>query len=104
MKNKLIRLTESDLHRIIKNSVKRVIKEDFEKDYNDARNNYNRQLWGMEMKNRDGEWEYGDIRYDPKTQKMSCMNATIDVDPDMTVDQNLEALYDELINQGYYDE
>ena len=32
------------------------------------------------------------------------MGASIQVDPDMTVDQNLEALYDELMNNGYNDD
>ena len=99
-----IRLTESDIRNIIKESVKGALKESFEDDYNNARQNYNRQLWGFEMKNPDGEWEYGDITYDPKTQTMSCMGVTIDVDPDMTVDQNLEGLYDELISKGYNNE
>ena len=53
------------------------------------------------MKNPEGEWEYGDITYDPETQTMSCMGVTIDVDPSLSVDQNLEGLYEELMNQGY---
>ena len=39
-----IRLTESELRNMISESVKRVLKEDFEKDYNTARQNYNRPL------------------------------------------------------------
>ena len=35
-----IRLTESELRNMISESVKRVLKEDFEKDYNTARQNY----------------------------------------------------------------
>ena len=36
----IIRLTEGDLHRIIGNTVKRVLKESFEDDFNQARDNH----------------------------------------------------------------
>lgn len=105
---KKIRLTESDLHRIVKESVKRVLREDFETDFNAARDNFMNKrpngMFGFEMKNSEGDWEYGDITLDPNSNTMSCMGVSIEVDPDMTVDQNLEALYDELINNGYGDE
>lgn len=103
MKQKVVRLTESDLNKIIKNSVNKVLKEDFNDKFNKARDNYKRPMFGFEMKNQEGDWEYGDVTYDPQTQTMSCMGATINVDPDMSVDANLEALYDELMNQGYSD-
>lgn len=45
-----IKLTESELRNMISESVKRVLKEDFEQDYNTARQNYQRPLWGFEMK------------------------------------------------------
>lgn len=101
---KKIRLTERDLHDIIANSVKRIIKEDFENDYNTTRDDFtsNGRMWGMEMKNRDNDWEYGEITFDPNTNQMSCMGVSIDVDPDMSVDANLECLYDALIEQGYH--
>ena len=65
--------------------------------------NYNRPLWGFEMKNQEGEWQYGDVTYDPNTNTMSCMGVTIDVDPSLSVDQNLEGLYEELMNNGFSD-
>lgn len=101
---KKIRLTERDLHDIIANSVKRIIKEDFENDYNTIRDYFtsNGHMWGMEMKNRDDDWEYGEITFDPNTNQMSCMGVSIDVDPDMSVDDNLGYLYDALIEQGYH--
>jgi hypothetical protein len=34
---------------------------------------------------------------------MSCMGVSIEVDPDMSVDQNLEGLYEELMNNGFTD-
>lgn len=98
-----IRLTESELRNMISESVKRVLKEDFEQDYNTARQNYNTPLWGFEMKNQEGEWQYGEIEYDPNKQTMSCMGVTIEVDPSLSVDQNLEALYEELMNNGFSD-
>ena len=105
-----VRLTENDLHRIVKESVRKIMQESFENDFNDARSQYlDRKspngMFGFEMKNQDGDWEYGDITFDPNTNTMSCMGVSIDVDPDMSVDQNIEALYEELINNGYgYDE
>lgn len=96
-----IKLRESELKRMIAESVKRVLKEDFEQDYNTARQNYNRPLWGFEMKNQEGEWQYGEIEYDPNKQTMTCMGVTIDVDPSLSVDQNLETLYEELMNNGF---
>ena len=79
------------------------VNESFEDDFNNARDNFRGQLFGFEMKNPEGDWQYGDVDFDPNTMTMSCMGATIDVDPDMTVDQNLEALYDELMNRGFTD-
>lgn len=103
---KLVKLTEKNLHRIIENSVKRVLREGFEDDFNQARDNHISRggMFGMELKNSEGDWEYGDVTFDPNSNTMSCMGATIQVDPDMTVDQNLEALYDELMNNGYSDD
>ena len=75
-----------------------------EDDFNQARDNYRRGLFGFEMKNSEGDWEYGEVTFDPNSNTMSCMSATIQVDSDMMVDQNLEALYDELINNGYIDD
>ena len=162
---KVIRLTESDIHKIVKNSVKRILKEkqddfepakyqgkwsvydkksrtfsnigvgkkkahskaqelndycakkdkeengineSFEDDFNSTRDNFmNRRspngMFGFEMKNSEGEWEYGDVTYDPNSNTMSCMGVSIEVDSEMSVDANLEALYDELINNGYGD-
>lgn len=56
------------------------------------------------MKNPEGDWEYGDVKFDVNNMTMTCMNVTIQVDPEMTVDQNLEALYDKLLEAGYGNE
>lgn len=98
-----VRLTESDLRNMIAESVRNILRESFEDDYNQARQNYNRPLWGFEMKNQEGEWQYGEIEYDPNKQTMTCMGVTIDVDPSLSVDQNLEGLYEELMNNGFTD-
>ena len=108
---KIIRLTESDIHRMVADAVKKSlseakkseITESFEDDFNSARDNFKGQLFGFEMKNHEGDWEYGEVDFDPKAMTMSCMGATINVDPDMTVDQNLQSLYDELVNRGFSD-
>ncbi len=80
-----------------------VLKEDFGADFSAARDKHMGRggMFGMEMKNAEGDWEYGEVTFDPNANTMSCMGATIQVDPDMSVDANLEALYDELLNSGY---
>ena len=108
MAKETVRLTEEKLKEIIETSIRKKLREGFEQDFNNARDNYFQRkphgLFGMEMKNPQGDWEYGDVTFDPRTNKMSCMGVSIDVDPDCTVDQNLEALYEELVNQGYTDD
>lgn len=103
MKKQLIKLTENDLHKIISNSVKRIIKEGFEDDYNTAKDNHLQKggMWGMEARNSEGDWEYGEVTLDPTTNTMSCMNVSIDIDPDFSVDENLQALADKLQENGY---
>ncbi len=100
----MAKLTEKNIKDIISETVRRVLNEGFEDDYNKARQNYNKPLWGFEMKNQEGEWQYGEIEYDPNKQTMSCMGVTIDVDPSLSVDQNLQGLYEELMNNGYTDD
>jgi hypothetical protein len=100
---KRVRLTEGHLHNIIRNYVRQTLKESFEDDYNKARNNYQKPLWGFEMKNKEGEWEYGEVSFDPTEMTMTCMGVSINVDPDQSVDENLYNLYAELRNNGYRD-
>ena len=101
-----IRLRESELRKMISESVKRVLRESFEDDFNAARDKKIRKggMFGMELKNTEGDWEYGEVTYNPNTNTMSCMGVSIEVDPDMSIDSNLEALYDELMNNGYHDD
>ncbi len=104
-----MKLTENQLRDIIKEHVKRIMTEDsFANDFNAAREKYlNRSLnamWGMELKNSEGDWEYGNVTFDPNTMQMSCMGASVQVEDGDTIDSALEALYDELLNQGYTSE
>ena len=96
-----------DVDESIRRIVKNVIKEAFEDDFNSARDRHLSKspgsMFGFEMKNSDGDWQYGDITYDPNTNTMSCMGVSIEVDPSMSIDQNLESLYEELTNNGYTD-
>lgn len=117
-----IRLRESELRQMISESVRRVLSESkitkvnynqpkgnknideaFEDDFNAARDKHIGRggIFGMELKNSEGEWQYGDVTYDPNTNTMSCMGVSIEVDPDMSIDQNLEGLYEELMNNGF---
>lgn len=108
MKKQLIRITESDVIGIVKQIINEIdgTKKGFASDYNTAMDKKLSRggMWGMELKNPEGEWEYGDVNFNVNNMTMSCMGATIQVDPDMTVDQNLEALYDKLMEIGYYSE
>ena len=102
---KIVRLTESDLRNIVKKSVNKILRESFEDDFNYARDKHIGRggMFGMEMKNSEGDWQYGDVTYDPNTNTMSCMGVSIEVDPDFSIDENLQSLYEELVNQGYSD-
>jgi hypothetical protein len=100
-------VTES-LNRFMVKDSKKKVNEAFEDDFNSARDQYLSRkspngMFGFEMKNSDGDWQYGDITYDPNTNTMSCMGVSIEVDPSLSIDQNLEGLYEELVNNGYTD-
>lgn len=94
---------EDKLRNILKKN--KNIDEAFEDDFNAARDKHIGRggMFGMELKNSEGEWQYGDVTYDPNTNTMSCMGVSIEVDPDMSIDQNLEGLYEELMNNGFSD-
>ena len=86
---RIVRLTEGDLHRIVKRSVNRILKESFEDEFNSSRDKFLQKspnaMFGMEMKNSEGDWQYGDVTYDPNTNTMSCMGVSIQVDPDLMI-------------------
>lgn len=99
-----IRMTEDDVYNIVSRAARRIIKENFEDNYNKAREKCDRPCWGFEMKDEEGDWCYGDVTFDPTTMKMTCMGISITVDENNTVDQALETLYEELMNNGYTNE
>ena len=100
-------VTES-LNRFMTEDSKKKVNEAFEDDFNAAREKHlsksPNSMFGFEMKNPEGDWQYGDITFDPNTNTMSCMGVSIEVDPSLSIDQNLEGLYDELVNKGFGDE
>ena len=119
MKKQLYKITPSDISMMVEQVINKIVgtkkirecaakalHEDFTTDYNTAVDNkFSRGgMWGFEMKNPEGDWEYGDVKFDVNSMTMTCMNVTIQVDHEMTVDQNLEALYDKLLEAGYGNE
>ena len=101
------RAVSESLNRFMAKDSKKKVNEAFEDDFNAARDRHLSKspgsMFGFEMKNSDGDWQYGDVTFDPNTNTMSCMGASIEVDPSMSIDQNLEGLYEELMNNGYTD-
>ena len=102
---------EHKMDNSIKRSLRRALMESeegfastFEKGRDDFYNRKPHGMFGMELKNPEGEWEYGNIEFNPNTMEMSCMGATIQVEDDWTLDEAIEVLYEELMNQGYYSE
>lgn len=107
--------SEMQADRMLENSIQRHLRKalreaqgDFSSSFEQGRNDFYKNkphgMFGMELKNPEGEWEYGNIDFNPNTMQLSCMGATITVDDDWTFDAALEALYDELMQQGYYSE
>jgi DNA mismatch repair ATPase MutL len=96
------------LMNLMNEDLKKKVNEAFEDDFNVAKERHlsksPNSMFGFELKNPDGEWQYGDITFDPNTNRMSCMGVSIDVDPSLSIDQNLEGLYDELVSKGFGDE
>ena len=103
------RAVVESLNRFMAEDSKKKVNEAFEDDFNSARDQYLSRkspngMFGFEMKNPEGDWQYGDITFDPNTNTMSCMGVSIEVDPSLSIDQNIEGLYDELVNNGFGDE
>ena len=60
----------------------------------------NNRPFGFELR-RNGNWEYGDIEYDTKTNQLSCMGISIDVDLSLSFRENLEDLYEKMCENGF---
>jgi hypothetical protein len=111
-----IRITESKLRRIVSECVKNVRKQmireseeyaeiwaRWEQEYYEAQRNYPRQYWGFELVNVEtGEWQDGAIKYDRNTHTLNWNEYSIDVDPTFSVDANIDALLDDILNDGKY--
>lgn len=102
-KKQVIRLTESDIHRIVKEAVNKVMNEGNE-------NEILRQVHSLRSNILDfTEDGYGVlyIDYDPQTNELYAGGATnsgiirdysIQYDPDFSIDQNIEALVEEIFS------
>lgn len=102
---KKVRITEQELHNLIAESVKNVLRESsspFADAFNRAksfRTKYSGS-YGFELR-KNGKWQYGDIEYDPNKQIMSCMGVSIHVSPEMTIADAEEDLFEALLSAGY---
>ena len=110
-----IAINESFLKSIVSESVKRVLNEISSTPTLDEREQFSfgdyfsrskkycsnkGRKYGFELR-KNGEWKYGDIEYDPNTQTMSCMGVCIHVQPQMTILDAEEDLFEALLNAGY---
>ena len=98
-------ITESQLRKIVTESVKMVLNEtnipSFGDYFNRSKAFYQKYGgYGFELR-KDGEWKYGDIEYDPNTQTMSCLGVSIKVSPEMTISDAEEDLFEALLDAGY---
>jgi hypothetical protein len=76
----------------------------WEQEYYEAQRNYRGMFWAFEFKNIEiDEWEYDDIKYNRNTHTLNWNEYSIDVDPTLSVDDNLNALMDEIMNSGKYE-
>ena len=108
-RNNPIKINEKMLSRIIREAVDEVVNDNgFEEIFEKAREEFmsrrHNGMFGFELKNPEGDYQYDNLHYNPKTNELSCLGVSIQADPDFSFDQNLEALYEELMNQGYGDE
>jgi hypothetical protein len=113
---KVVRLTEDKLRRVVAECVENVRKqmireseEDadiwarWEQEYYEAQRNFPRPYWGFELANAEtGEWQKGTIKYDRDTHTLNWNEYSIDVDPTFSVDANIDALLDYILNGGKY--
>lgn len=60
------------------------------------------KMWGFEMIDPEGEWDYNPIRFNEKTHELSWGDISINVDEDCEdVDFALQGLMDACIEAGY---
>ena len=103
MNSKVVSITESELKNIIKEQVKtQLLIENFHIAYDKVKRQHhdNNRPFGFELR-RNGEWEYGDIEYDAKTNQLICMGVSITVDLSLSFRDNLEDLYEKMCENGF---
>jgi hypothetical protein len=103
---KMIRLTESDLKNIIKESVNKILNENIERfcdEFERLKNDCvsHGEDFGFELMNKNGEYEYGDIEYDIDNNSLSCLGVCIRPNLMYDVEKNLGFLYDSLLKNGF---
>lgn len=103
---KMIRLTESDLKNIIKESVNKILNENIERfcdEFERLKNDCvsHGEDFGFELMNKNGEYEYGDIEYDMDNNSLSCLGVCIRPNLMYDVEKNLGFLYDSLLKNGF---
>ena len=103
---KMIRLTESDLKNIIKESVNKILNENIERfcdEFERLKNDCvsHGEDFGFELMNENGEYEYGDIEYDIDNNSLSCLGIYIRPNLMYDVEKNLGFLYDSLLKNGF---
>lgn len=103
---KMIRLTESDLKNIIKESVNKILNENIERfcdEFERLKNDCvsHGEDFGFELMNKNGEYEYGDIEYDIDNNSLSCLGICIRPNLMYDVEKNLGFLYDSLLKNGF---
>lgn len=76
----------------------------FAEKFKETRDNYKKACFGFEFFNTDtNEYEYGNIEYNEKTNRLSWNDFSVEVDNDFSVDANIEALYQEIMESGKYE-
>lgn len=76
----------------------------FAEKFKEARDNYKRVCFGFEFFNTDtNEFEYGNIEYNEKTNCLIWNDFSVEADNDFSVDANIEALYQVIMENGKYE-
>lgn len=76
----------------------------FAEKFKDTRDNYKRACFGFEFFNTDtNEYEYGNIEYNEKTNRLIWNDFSVEADNDFSVDENIEALYQVIMESGKYE-
>jgi len=108
-----IRITESQLRRTVNEAVRGLLRESeedaayasWEEEYENAMHRFFQDrpnaMWGFELVNPEGECEYDKIYYNRNVHTLEWGGYSIDVDPTASVDANIDALYDEILANGY---